>query len=32
MFAAEWQLSPGNPHLGHLVNAILYGLTGFLLF
>jgi tetratricopeptide (TPR) repeat protein len=32
MFAAEWQLSPGNPHLGHLVNALLYGLTGFLLF
>jgi tetratricopeptide (TPR) repeat protein len=32
MFAAEWQLSPGNPHLGHLVNTILYGLTGFLLF
>jgi len=32
MFAAEWQISPGNPHFGHLVNTILYGLTGFLLF
>jgi len=32
MFAAEWQIAPGNPHLGHLVNTILYGLTGFLLF
>jgi tetratricopeptide (TPR) repeat protein len=31
-FAVEWQVSPANPHLSHLVNALLYGLTGFLLF
>jgi protein O-mannosyl-transferase len=32
MFAAEWQLSPEKPFLGHLVNVLLYGITGILLF
>src|SRR6266853_1938698 len=32
MFAIEWQLSPGNPLINHLVNILLYGATGFLLF
>lgn len=31
-FAIEWQFFPGNPHVGHLVNALLYALSGFLLF
>ncbi|MCC6689924.1 MAG: tetratricopeptide repeat protein [Bacteroidia bacterium] len=32
MFAIEWQLSPDKPGLSHLVNVILYALTGMLLF
>ncbi|MBK5284401.1 MAG: DUF1736 domain-containing protein, partial [Bacteroidia bacterium] len=32
MFAIEWQLFPANPLPGHLINILLYGLTGFLLF
>lgn len=32
MFAAEWGLAPHRPLLGHAINIILYGLTGFLLF
>jgi Tfp pilus assembly protein PilF len=32
MFAVEWDLDPNRPALGHGVNVVLYGLTGFLLF
>ena len=32
MFAAEWQLSPNQPFLGHLINVLLYALSGFLLY
>lgn len=32
MFAAEWQIAPNNPFPGHLVNVLLYALTGILLF
>lgn len=32
MFAIEWEISPNNPILSHLVNVLLYVLTGFLLF
>jgi protein O-mannosyl-transferase len=32
MFAVEWQISPDNPMPGHLINILLYGLTGWLLF
>ena len=32
LFAIEWQISPGNPHLGHWVNVLLYVLTAFMLF
>lgn len=32
MFAIEWQLAPNQPFLGHLLNIILYALTGFLLY
>ncbi|HNQ12245.1 MAG TPA: tetratricopeptide repeat protein [Bacteroidia bacterium] len=32
MFAIEWELSPENAWLGHFMNVLLYGLTGFLLF
>lgn len=31
-FAIEWQLWPNNPAPGHFVNALLYALTGFVLF
>lgn len=31
MFALEWQLSPDNPMLGHVLNALLYALTGWVL-
>jgi protein O-mannosyl-transferase len=31
MFALEWQLSPDNPKLYHLMNAFFYGLSGWLL-
>lgn len=32
LFAIEWQLAPGNPHLSHWVNVLLYVLTTFMLF
>ncbi len=32
MFATEWQIAPHQPWLGHLINVLLYALTGFLLF
>lgn len=32
LFAIEWQLFPDNPFPGHLVNILLYSLTGFVLF
>lgn len=32
MFALEWQLAPDQPWLGHLINILLYGLTGAVLF
>jgi protein O-mannosyl-transferase len=32
MFAIEWQLAPDQPWLGHLVNILLYGLSGAVLF
>jgi tetratricopeptide (TPR) repeat protein len=31
MFALEWQLSPDNPFLGHLMNVLFYALTGWVL-
>ncbi|MEG2071119.1 MAG: tetratricopeptide repeat protein, partial [Bacteroidales bacterium] len=32
MFATEWQLSPDNPELSHIVNVIFYALSCVLLF
>lgn len=32
MFAIEWQIAPEKPFAGHLVNVLLYVLTGILLF
>ncbi len=32
MFALEWQMAPGKPFPGHLMNTLLYALTGFVLF
>lgn len=32
LFAIEWNYFPDNPSVAHLVNIILYGLTGFFLF
>lgn len=32
MFAVEWQLSPGNPALGHWMNVIWFALTCLLMF
>ncbi len=32
MFAIEWQIAPHKPWLGHLINVLLYAVTGFLLF
>lgn len=32
MFAWEWQISPDNAFLGHLINVILYAFTGWLMF
>ena len=32
MFAVEWQLAPKKPMLGHLMNVLIYALTGFVLF
>lgn len=31
-FAIEYQVFGKNPHIGHFINALLYGLTGILLF
>ncbi len=31
MFALEWQLSPDNPMIGHVINVLLYAFTGWLL-
>lgn len=31
MFALEWQLAPDNPMLGHVLNALFYALTGWVL-
>lgn len=32
MFSIEYQLLGKNPFIGHLINALLYGLTGFVLY
>lgn len=32
MFAIEWELSPDDPVLHHIINVLLYALTGFFLF
>ena len=32
MFSMEWAISPDNPGFMHFVNALFYGLTGFVLF
>ena len=32
MFAIEWSISPNNPQLSHLINILLYCLSGFILF
>ncbi|MEO8086988.1 MAG: tetratricopeptide repeat protein [Bacteroidota bacterium] len=32
MFAVEWQVAPEQPFLGHLMNTLIYALTGFILF
>lgn len=31
IFALQWQLSPDNPMVGHVMNAVMYGWTGWLL-
>ena len=31
MFALEWQISPDNPFVGHLMNAVFYALSGWVL-
>ena len=31
MFTLEWQLAPDNPMLGHILNALFYALTGWVL-
>jgi tetratricopeptide (TPR) repeat protein len=31
MFALEWQLSPDNPSVSHIINILLYGITGWAL-
>ncbi|MBL7774796.1 MAG: hypothetical protein JNK89_02270, partial [Saprospiraceae bacterium] len=31
IFSLQWQLSPDNPSVGHIMNAIMYGWTGWLL-
>ncbi|MCC6461009.1 MAG: tetratricopeptide repeat protein [Saprospiraceae bacterium] len=31
IFSLQWQLSPDNPMVGHVMNALVYGLTGWLL-
>lgn len=32
MFAIEWEFWPDNPKAGHVINVLLYALTGFILF
>ncbi|MEI6821544.1 MAG: tetratricopeptide repeat protein [Bacteroidota bacterium] len=32
MFAIEWELSPKNPHLNHIINVLFYALSCMLLF
>lgn len=32
MFAAEWEIWPGNPKPGHVINVLLYGLVCVLIF
>jgi tetratricopeptide (TPR) repeat protein len=32
MFAMEWEMSPNDPFPGHLINVLLFALTGFVLF
>ncbi len=32
MYAIEWELAPENPFPGHLINVLLYALTGLILF
>lgn len=32
MFAVEWAMSPDNPFPGHLMNVLLFALTGWILF
>ena len=32
MFAVEWQLSGGKPWLGHVINVLLYAVTGLVLY
>ena len=32
MFAVEWQISPGNPHIHHTMNVLLYAIECVLLF
>ena len=32
MFATEWALFPGNPHVGHLMNVLLFSITCWVLF
>jgi tetratricopeptide (TPR) repeat protein len=32
VYALIWEISPNNPHTYHLINVILYALTGFVLF
>ncbi len=32
MFAAEWQIAPNTPFISHLMNVLLYMLTGYLLY
>ena len=31
IFSLQWQLSPDNPFVGHFMNAVVYGFTGWIL-
>ncbi|MFN0013677.1 MAG: glycosyltransferase family 39 protein, partial [Saprospiraceae bacterium] len=31
IFSLQWQISPDNPSVGHIMNAVMYGLSGWLL-
>lgn len=31
IFSLQWQLSPDNPAVGHIMNAVVYGLSGWVL-